>query len=390
MKKTVKVTYNADTLQTKIIVDGQPFDTSRINGKEIADWAYPFMMRKVKWNGFYDEMVGALGGEKAFDLVFKGSEEALAELKEAWEDAPVTIIFDEDTADEISSVSDMKHPIKSRSLLIPVILVILVVLVLILSVVTVLLFMNQQQNNTASSVANVNETMISTEIETAEMETVAETTTTTKMVTTTHIQTTSTAITTTTAKTVTEKPFTLSIPNVTPFEDTSSSVGNGKCYTISWNAVDGADGYEVFVEYNQEGETDNYIRRIQENYYTVGASISIDYTCKVRAYASNGSQTVYSDWSTSRSVSICKENASVGGNFASKGQINTHGGSVDGYTTSYVCYGGSFEVQHHVQDTWHITAKNVYYSYGITWYECWDTDDGDYYGWIDANYIDFY
>lgn len=95
MKKTVKVTYNADTLQTEIIVDGQPFDTSRINGKEIADWAYPFMMRKVKWNGFYDEMVGALGGEKAFDLVFKGSEEALAELKEAWEDAPVTIIDNE-------------------------------------------------------------------------------------------------------------------------------------------------------------------------------------------------------------------------------------------------------------------------------------------------------
>lgn len=95
MKKTVKVTYNADTLQTEIIVDGQPFDTSRINGKEIADWAYPFMMRKIKWNGFYDEMVEALGGEKAFDLVFKGSEEALAELKEAWEDAPVTIIDNE-------------------------------------------------------------------------------------------------------------------------------------------------------------------------------------------------------------------------------------------------------------------------------------------------------
>ena len=26
----------------------------------------------------------------------------------------------------------------------------------------------------------------------------------------------------------------------------------------------------------------------------------------------------------------------------------------------------------------------------MTWYECWDTDDGDYYGWIDANYLSFY
>ncbi len=97
LSKTVKVTYNADTLQTEITVDGQPFDTSRINGKEIADWAYPFMMRKVKWNGFYDEMVEALGGDKEFNLIFEGSDEALAELKEAWEDAPVTIISEEES-----------------------------------------------------------------------------------------------------------------------------------------------------------------------------------------------------------------------------------------------------------------------------------------------------
>lgn len=92
MAKTVKVTYNSDTLETVITVYGKPFDTSRIEGKEIADWAYPFMMRKVRWNGFYDEMVEALGGEKEFNLVFDGSEADLNELKEAWEDAPVTVV----------------------------------------------------------------------------------------------------------------------------------------------------------------------------------------------------------------------------------------------------------------------------------------------------------
>ena len=66
MIKTVKVTYNSDTLETAITVDGNAFDTSRINGREIEDWAYPFMMRKVKWNGFYDEMVEALGGAEVF------------------------------------------------------------------------------------------------------------------------------------------------------------------------------------------------------------------------------------------------------------------------------------------------------------------------------------
>lgn len=71
-----------------------------------------------------------------------------------------------------------------------------------------------------------------------------------------------------------------------------------------------------------------------------------------------------------------------------KGEVN--GTGVYGYTTNYVCYGGTKETQHKVEDGWHITAKNMYYSYNITWYECWDTDDGDYYGWIDGRYLTFY
>ena len=71
-----------------------------------------------------------------------------------------------------------------------------------------------------------------------------------------------------------------------------------------------------------------------------------------------------------------------------KGEVN--GTGVYGYTTNYVCYGGTKETQHKVEDGWHITAKNMYYSYSITWYECWDTDDGDYYGWIDGRYLTFY
>jgi len=71
------------------------------------------------------------------------------------------------------------------------------------------------------------------------------------------------------------------------------------------------------------------------------------------------------------------------------GQVNTYGGSVDGVTIDYVSGNDSYEVERHLEDEWHITAKNVYYSYGIIWLECWDTDDGDYYGWIDSNYINF-
>ena len=74
-----------------------------------------------------------------------------------------------------------------------------------------------------------------------------------------------------------------------------------------------------------------------------------------------------------------------------KGQINCHGGTVAGFTTDYVVNGGAVgKVRNSLGDTWHITAKNKCDNYGITWYELWDSDDGDYYGWVDSSYIDFY
>lgn len=73
------------------------------------------------------------------------------------------------------------------------------------------------------------------------------------------------------------------------------------------------------------------------------------------------------------------------------GQINCRGGIVAGFTTDYVVNGGSVgKVRDSLDDTWHVTAKNACDNYGITWYELWDSDDGDYYGWVDSSYIDFY
>ena len=73
------------------------------------------------------------------------------------------------------------------------------------------------------------------------------------------------------------------------------------------------------------------------------------------------------------------------------GQINCHGGTVAGFTTDYVVNGGSVgTVRSSLGDEWHVTAKNSCTNYGVIWYELWDSDDGDYYGWVDSNYIDFY
>ncbi len=72
------------------------------------------------------------------------------------------------------------------------------------------------------------------------------------------------------------------------------------------------------------------------------------------------------------------------------GRINTHGGVVASFASSYVVYGGSAEkVRSSLGNDWNIKASNSCYSMGITWYEVYDADDGDYYGWVDSEYVDF-
>lgn len=73
------------------------------------------------------------------------------------------------------------------------------------------------------------------------------------------------------------------------------------------------------------------------------------------------------------------------------GTINSKGAKyVYSYTTDYVCNGGrKVEERLDLEHGWHITAKNMCYSYDLTWYEVWDTDDSDYYGWVDENFISF-
>lgn len=111
--------------------------------------------------------------------------------------------------------------------------------------------------------------------------------------------------------------------------------------------------------------------------------------------------TPYSDSGVAGDVVICDVPKEASGTIQTggmsypvdnkKGQINCHGGTVAGFTTDYVVNGGAVgKVRNSLGDTWHVTAKNACDNYGVTWYELWDSDDGDYYGWVDENFIDFY
>ncbi|MDE5556275.1 MAG: SH3 domain-containing protein [Ruminococcus sp.] len=103
--------------------------------------------------------------------------------------------------------------------------------------------------------------------------------------------------------------------------------------------------------------------------------------------------TPYSSSGVAGKTITCDIPQTTSGKVEPKGQINTHGGTVAGYTKNYAVNSGTMEkVRTSLGNGWHVTIKQYYYNYnqGVTWYELHDTDDGDYYGWVDGNYIDFY
>ncbi|MBQ9808204.1 MAG: hypothetical protein IJM55_04985 [Ruminococcus sp.] len=67
------------------------------------------------------------------------------------------------------------------------------------------------------------------------------------------------------------------------------------------------------------------------------------------------------------------------------------GYKVEGYDRSYIIDGGPIAyVRQDLTDGWHIKAVNRYSTDAAEWYELYDADDGDYYGWVSNHHISFY
>lgn len=61
-----------------------------------------------------------------------------------------------------------------------------------------------------------------------------------------------------------------------------------------------------------------------------------------------------------------------------------------GYTDSYILDKGPQVKQWEMEETWHVTAKSIKYAYNQYWFDCYDTDDNDHYGWVNEKNIVFY
>lgn len=76
-----------------------------------------------------------------------------------------------------------------------------------------------------------------------------------------------------------------------------------------------------------------------------------------------------------------------------KGEVrDNYASPLFGYTDDYVLYGGSEANagKWPLEDGWHITAKRAVSTNTGTWFDCYDTDDNDHYGWINAEIVYFY
>lgn len=221
---------------------------------------------------------------------------------------------------------------------------------------------------------------------------------------------------TTVKKTTTAKPATTTTPKAEISLNTPTNVKCTASYTtayvqpgfeviLTWNKVDSADGYEVYRENFEAGETYTSTETVTECKYTDGTSMPVEYTFKVRAYKNNNGNVIYSDWSepvyTSTGDHLIPETPTANTPLQSDtgvevfrcnsyGYINAHGGTVAGYDSSYVLDNGPVAtVRQSLGNGWHIVAVLECYSHDTYWYNLYDADDGDYYGWVDADYIDF-
>ena len=267
-----------------------------------------------------------------------------------------------------------------------VIVVILAVLVGILAVALGTTKMGNQ-NTVEPNDKKIAEVQDSHETTTTALTTTATTTkVTTKMITT---------VTTTTTVATTAKPVATTTAKPKPYVTASAK-------TFLLSGYDGSkvrlylDGnfYKAYIKINGISYDTTVLRSDFSDYVELPFNpiANPETTLSVTPYddAGNAGDTVTCAIPTDAEGTINTGGILIDG-LNIRGQINCHGGVVAGYTTDYVVNGDACGmVRQSLGDTWHITAKNSCYNYGTNWYELWDSDDGDYYGWVDENYIDFY
>jgi Tfp pilus assembly protein PilX len=278
-----------------------------------------------------------------------------------------------------------------KTIILVLVIVILLLLIAILGVVFFRLLSNSKSQSPAESV------IVTTIADTTQTATTTEAPETTEKATTTKALTTTkettTKLTTTAAPTtvkVTAAPANASI-SVNP----QPIPGNGTSLLLTVSGNYSYFTYEIYADF--EGQK-NTLRKSGTSYdnsylYNDGSTVS-NFVFYVTPYNSDG--VAGSKVSLNYSGPLClleTKAASSTVPCTKYGQIYAPGGGpINGYSTSYIVNGGGYSCTRvDLMDQWHVTAVNSFSaSDGTTYYELYDTDDGDYYGWVPSYNISFY
>lgn len=303
----------------------------------------------------------------------------------------------------ISEYTEEK-PKKSKALVI-VLSVLLVIVIITLGVFAVLYFTKDKPKEDSYSVSD-NVSAIVTETSTTDIiTTTTETTTTATETTTTQITTsaTETTTTTTTATILNEDDYIgfWHMENCAENELTIHSIDSSTViFSLWYYRLWSIENLTATVERNSAYFYDDEIEGIltfdddsiilyvtMSNISGIPSQYEEVYSMRIDESVQYGNGMQYFDVPTTENP--------IGELFALEttmyGQVNCHGGTVAGYDSSYICDGGGKStIRDSLGDTWHISTWRGCYNYGTVWYECYDSDDGDYYGWVDSSYIDLY
>lgn len=224
-----------------------------------------------------------------------------------------------------------------------------------------------------------------------------------------NIDTTSTTTTTTktTTKKTTTKKVTTTKETTTPAPTTVKATAPKPSIKASLVEEPALQGVKVYLMVN--GDYSSYSYKEYEydpsgSYYTKDGTSSAG-KLEITAF-SGGVSKVVVDVTPYNSDGIAGDTVSAtyvpgsGGSSNNKavtsctkfGTIYSPSGSkVDGLTRSYLIDGGSATYERHdLTHGWHVTAVNQYFDGSTYWYELYDSDDGDYYGWVASYNISFY
>ena len=105
----VTILYNENPFTTRITVNGNVFNTTRIQNRSIDEWINPIQIRDLQWNGIFEEITEFLGTD-TFKVFFVGKQEFIKLLINNCPKSVDIFYRDPKIAEKINRV---KQPVKS-------------------------------------------------------------------------------------------------------------------------------------------------------------------------------------------------------------------------------------------------------------------------------------